>query len=271
MKKVFGGFGTVAGATYPVRALALFWRNPSLWGYIAIPIAVNLVVASTVYGILLFFGWELIDSLQTSFATWINSIISNIPSWLGWLDYIASGLVYLLRFVLAVVTLVVTGFAIAQFGVLLGAPWYGKLSEKLEQLRTGKVEIIEVHIVTDLWRAIVYELKKLVLMATVGIPLGLISLIPGVGTSILTVGWFVLSTVIVGLDFIDSALERRRYRFRRKLATFFKALPASGSFAVVCFFLISIPLVNLVTIPICVASGTLLVCDRVLKTSKLLK
>lgn len=268
MKKVIGGFGTITGATYPLRALAVFWRNPSLWGYMIVPIALNFFIAIAIYGGLIFFGWELINSLQTDFITWIEGWLEQLPSWLGWLDYVAQGLVHLLRLILTVVTFIATGFAITQFGVLLGAPWYGKLSEKLESIRTGRVEIVEVSIFTDLGRAILYELKKLLLIAIVGIPLGIISFFPGLGTSIFTVGWFVLTTTIVGLDFIDSALERRRYKFRRKLRTFFAAFPASASFALVCVFLISIPLVNLVTIPLCVASGTLFFCDRILKTTK---
>ena len=147
---------------------------------------------------------------------------------------------------------------------MLGAPWYGKLSEQIEKVRTGSVEIVEVSIVRDIGRAILYEFKKLVLMAMVGIPLGIVSFFPGLGTTISTVGWFILTATIVGLDFIDSALERRRFKFRRKLKILFRSLPASGSFAIVCVFLISIPIVNLVTIPLCVASGTLFVCDRVL-------
>ena len=94
--------------------------------------------------------------------------------------------------------------------------------------------------------------------------MGIISLFPGLGTTLFTIGWFFLTTTIVGLDFLDSSLERRRFKFRRKLQILFSSLPASGSFALVCVFLISIPLINLVTIPLCVASGTLFICDRVL-------
>ena len=50
MRKILGGFGTVAGATYPLRALRLFGRQPKLWSYIIIPIVVNLVIAIALYG-----------------------------------------------------------------------------------------------------------------------------------------------------------------------------------------------------------------------------
>lgn len=269
IKKVLGGFGTVAGATYPLRALILFIRHPKLLGYIIVPIIFNLIIAIALYGGLLFFGLEFISELQVDLSTRLSQIIADLPAWLSILNYGVSGLIFLLQFFLTIVLLVATGFILTQFGVLLGAPWYGQLSEKLEKIRTGNVEIIEVSLAKDLARAILYELKKIVLMITIGIPLSILNLFPGIGTLIVTVGWFTLTTTIIGLDFIDSPLERRRLQFRKKLTIVIRSLPASASFALVCFFLISIPLVNLFTIPLCVASGTLFVCDRVLPTFQL--
>ena len=42
-----------------------------------------------------------------------------------------------------------------------------------------------------------------------------------------------------------------------------EALPATASFGLVSLFLVSIPLLNLLTVPLCVASGTLFFCDRI--------
>ncbi|MGL6337576.1 MAG: EI24 domain-containing protein, partial [Waterburya sp.] len=96
-------------------------------------------------------------------------------------------------------------------------------------------------------------------------PLLVINFFPGVGTLISTIGSLILTTTIVCLDFFDSCLERRRLQFRQKLSIVLKSLPASGSFGLICLGLISIPLVNLITIPLCVASGTLFICDRTLE------
>lgn len=263
LKKILGGFGTLDGAIYPLKALITFIKNPQLIKYIAIPIMVNIVVAIALYSGLLFFGWQIVDEVQGDITLWVNQIITSLPQWLGFLTYAVSGLIILVRFLLIIVLLIATGFLLTQFGVLLGAPWYGQLSEQLEKIRTGKVEIIELDIVSDLGRAILYELKKLVLIAIVGIPLLLINFFPGAGTLVSTVGSFTLTLTIVCLDFLDSCLERRRLPFRQKLNIVFKSLPASGSFGLVCLGLISIPLVNLITIPLCVASGTLFICDRV--------
>ena len=263
LKKILGGFGTLEGASYPLKALITFIQNPGLIKYIVIPIIVNILLAIALYSGLLYFGWQIVNEVQQDVTLWLNQLIIHLPQWLGFLTYIGSGLIVLVRLLLIVVLLIATGFLLTQFGVLLGSPWYGQLSEQLEKLRTGKVELIELNIFSDLGRAILYELKKLVLIALVGIPLLLINLFPGVGTLVSTVGSLTLTTTIVCLDFFDSCLERRRLSFRHKLAVVFKSLPASGSFGLVCLGLISIPLLNLITIPLCVASGTLFICDRV--------
>lgn len=262
--RILGGFGTLAGASYPLKALLTFKRNPRLWKYIAVPILVNFILAIALYSSLLFFGWQFADELKLDLALWLDKLIADLPQWLSFLQYAIALIVFLFRVILIVILLIVTGFVLTQFGVLLGAPWYGQLSEQLEKIRTGKVEIIEINIASDLARAILYELKKLVLIALIGFPLILLSFFPGAGTLISSIGWFILTTTIVCLDFLDSPLERRRLRFRRKLAIVGRSLPASATFGVVCLALISIPLVNLVTIPLCVASGTLFVCDRIL-------
>lgn len=265
MKRILSGFGLVTGATYPLKTLKTFSRNPQLWQYIAIPILINLVLAGFLYSALLFFGWQVVDEVRADLSAWLQQIIVTLPQWLSFLQYILIGIIYLIKFVLILILFIATGFVLMQFGVLLGAPWYGQLSEQLEKLRTGKLEIVEVNIFQDLGRALLFEFKKLGLIVLVGIPLSILNFFPGVGTLISTIGSVTLTGLIVCLDFFDSPLERRRLKFRQKLGVVGRSLPASASFGLVCLGLISIPLVNLFTIPICVASGTLFICDRYLR------
>ncbi len=264
IRQALGGFGLLAGTTYPFRALAVFRRKPYLWRYTIIPILLNFVLGIFLYGGLLFFGWQTVQNLTISLSNWLDDLIANLPAWLGVLEYLIIGLGFLLRLLLAVVLLFLSGFILTQFGVLLGAPWYGQLSEQLEEICTGQLHSIEVGIVRDLWRAVLFELKKLVLAAIAGVVLLLLNLVPGIGTIASMVGGLTLTATIVCLDFLDPPLERRRLRFREKLAIVFRSLPASASFSLVCLGLISIPFLNLLTIPLCVASGTLFFCDRVL-------
>lgn len=264
MLQILSGFGLLTGASYPFRALSVLNKTPRLWGYLITPILVNIFLGITLDAGSLFFGWQIVQDWKVSLSQWVDSLIVNLPAWLSILEYLVVGFGFLLHLLLVIFLFVATGFIFAQFGTLLGAPWYGKLSEQLETLRTGKLETIEVGIIRDIWRAILFELKKLALLAIIGIPLLLFNFFPGAGTLISTFGGLTLTATIVCLDFLDAPLERRRLHFRQKLAIIFSSLPASAGFGLVCLGLVSIPLLNLITIPICVASGTLFFCDCIL-------
>ncbi|MGP0128839.1 MAG: EI24 domain-containing protein [cyanobacterium endosymbiont of Rhopalodia musculus] len=269
MKRIISRFGFFSGATYPFRLLEIFRTHPSLLSHIIIPILINLVLGIVLYLGLLYFGWQISQTVMVNLITYLDTVLTNLPSWLKTLDYFILGLIFLVRFLLGIILLILTGFILVQFGVILGAPWYGKLSEKLEKLRTGTVDVIEVGIISDIWRTILFELKKLVLVTLIALPLFLLNFVPVLGTLLSTVVGITVTTMIICLDFFDSILERRRLRFRQKLRIVWKSLPGSAGFALVCFLLISIPLVNLLTIPFCVGGGTLFVCDRVLLTGSL--
>jgi CysZ protein len=91
--------------------------------------------------------------------------------------------------------------------------------------------------------------------------------VPIVGAIVAGTGGLITSTLITCLDFLDAPLERRRLRFRDKLGTVLSHLPATAGFGLVCLFAVSIPIVNLVSVPVCVTAGTLFFCDRVFDPS----
>ena len=241
--------GLIAGASYPFRALAVLTHTPSLWGYVVVPILINVAAGTVLYLGLLLAGLRGIDAL-----------VAGLPAW-------AAVFGVLLRVLLVVGLLIATGFVLVRFGVVLGAPWYAKLSERLEQLRTGQAlpdaDSGLGSAARDLGRALLYEAKKLLLVVVVGGPLLLLNLVPVVGTVAAGVGGVALGATIACLDFLDAPLERRRLRFRHKLGVVRRSLPASAGFGLVCLGLVSIPFVNLLSIPLCVAAGTLFYCDRI--------
>jgi CysZ protein len=119
-----------------------------------------------------------------------------------------------------------------------------------------------VGFVQDVLRALQFELKKLVLLITVGIACLVLNALPGLGSAIASIGGVTLAATLVCLDFLDAPLERRRLKFSRKLGLIYSNMPATASFGLTSLFLVSIPLLNLLTVPLCVASGTLFFCDR---------
>lgn len=254
--------GLVTGLSYPLRGLGLLRRSPRLWTFLILPIFVNIVVGALIYVGLLLPAWSGLDGAALWLDQWVSGWIAQLPAWMGVLEGFILGVAWVVKILLTLALLLLTGFLLLQFGTLIGSPWYGQLSEAVERSRLGYATVIEVGIVRDLGRAILFELKKLLLWGAIAFLLLLLGFTPGVGPLIISVGWFSLTALITCLDFLDGPSERRRYKFRRKLTLIFQALPASASFSVVCCFLITIPFLNLLTIPLCVVSGTLFWCDR---------
>jgi CysZ protein len=169
--------------------------------------------------------------------------------------------------VLLIVGLLIgTGFVLVRLGVVLGAPWYSKLSNQLELLQNGQPLPEDSAglraALRDLGRALAFELKKLLLVVSIGLALLLFNLIPVAGQTLAVVGGVALGATITCLDFFDYPLERRRLGFRQKLRLIRRSMPASAGFGLACFWLVSIPFVNLLSIPLCAAAGTLFFCDR---------
>ena len=231
MLREFGGFFT--SATYPLQTLAIFNRNPRLWGYILAPILVNFIISIALYIGLILVSWQEITELMVALTNWLEQFVINLPQWLSWLNFLIIGLGWLLRFMFVFLLLLIVGYLTLTLGSILGAPWYGKLSEKLEELRLGKVNTIEVSFWTDIWRALMFELKKLLLLIFVGSILLIVGFMPIAGTAVSAIGYTALAATIVCLDFTDAAAERRRLSFRHKLGLAWQSFPSSASLAAV--------------------------------------
>ena len=264
MLHILSGFGFLSGMSYPFRLLAVFTSHPGLLSYIIVPIIINIFIGIFLYISLFLLGGEVTQELTRIMINRLDIFLADLPSWLSSLDYLVIFIGWLIRLILSLLFLLLTGFILVQFGVILAAPWYGNLSEKIEKIKTEKFEIIEVGLIRDIWRAILFEIKKIVLMIGCGFLLFLLSFIPVIGAIISTIGGLIITGTIICLDFFDSPLERRRLKFREKVSMVMKTFPASAGFALICLLLITIPFINLITIPFCVGSGTLFVCDRIL-------
>ena len=232
------------GASCPWRAIRLLVRQPALWRYVAIPVGLNLLVGVVLYATLLLAGFRFIAML-----------VEGWPTWIAWL----------LRSLLLITLFVALGYVLVLFGVVLGAPFYSRLSELLEEHLRGTAPasppVTLAGIARDLGRAIAFELKKLLLALAIGLPILLLHLIPGAGSLLALLGGLALGATLACLDFFDPPLERRRLSFRAKLAFIRRHLPGSAGFGLVCLGLVSLPLLNLLTVPVCIAAGTIFFCE----------
>ncbi|MFB8793721.1 MAG: EI24 domain-containing protein [Microcoleus sp.] len=262
--------GLLAGFTYPFRAFTLLWQTPKLWGYVLVPVVLNLIIGIGLYLGLLFPSLSGIDIFVADLSLRFNTLIASFPAWLSFLAVLTVAFGWLLRILLVAGLLLIIGFLLVQFGVILGSPWYGELSQQLELLRNGQLPSEAPmnlrSIFQDIQRAIAFELRKLQILLSFGIPLLLLNFVPGFGSILGSLGGVALGATLVCLDFLDAPLERRRRPFQEKLEIIRGSFPASASFGLVCLGLVSIPLLNLLAIPLCVTAGTLFFCDRIWPT-----
>lgn len=228
--------------------MRLLAHSPQLWPYLIFPVLLNLSLGLLLYVILLVQGWRGLEALM-----------AHLPSW-------ASHFTTVVRVLLALVLLWLTGFLTLRFGIVLGAPWYSRLSEILEQQHTGETPPPVPMSLASLWiegsRAVLHELKKLALAVTVGLALLLVGLLPLIGPVLTAVGSLALAVIMACLDFFDPPLERRRLRFRDKLGIVRRSFPAGAGFGLICTALLAFPLFNLAIVPLCVTAGTLFICDQ---------
>ncbi|MGA1621358.1 MAG: EI24 domain-containing protein [Synechocystis sp.] len=246
-----------------MRTLTLLRQNPQWLPYIVIPLIINLVLGGLLYWQLWKFSNASIETLQFYGEQWNNPIQQQLPQIMPYILPVLKGGFWLIIGLWRLILLILTGFLLSQVGGVLGSPWYGQLSEKLEKQVLGKLSIQDVGWLKEIHRAIAFELKKLVIIIGVGLVCVGLNLFPGLGTVLATAMGIITTATITCLDFFDPPLERRRLKFRQKLAIIAKSLPLSAGFGVTSLLWISIPLVNLVTIPLCVTAGTLFFCEEI--------
>ena len=254
-----GLLGLFVGLKYPLQALRMWQKHKALRSYVVVPLVINSLLGIGLYSVGLWWGFKLIRDWTVQLTNWVGP---------AWLDVVIQVLSPVIQGGLLLVLLVVLGVILLQFGCILGSPFYGQLSEQLEILRTGSSDTLDSigkgGILGDIWRAILFELKKLVLLLGVGGILLLVNFVPVAGTIAATVGSLSLAVLLLCLDMFDAPLERRRLRFRQKVGLILRCFPASASFGLICLGLVSVPLMNLLAIPLCVSAGTLFFCDRML-------
>ena len=235
------------GAGCLPRAVALLRRSPHLWRYVGVPILVNLVVGVVLYAVLLVVGLRAIDRATAGAGG-------------------GAALGAVIQVVFAVLVLLAVGFVLVRFGVVLGSPWYTRLSERVEEQLTGAAAPAEpltfAGVAADLGRALRFEAGKLALLVVVGLPLLVVNVLPGVGQLVAAGGGLALGATIACLDFFDGPLGRRQRPFRARLGYIRRTLPASAGFGVACAALLGVPLLNLLSLPVCVTAGTIFYCDH---------
>jgi CysZ protein len=233
-----------AGVGLLGRGIGMYARSPRLLILGLIPAVVSGLLFLTAFVTLIYFVSDLAEAVTWFADDWSEGLrdAAQFIAALGILGL--GGLLGILAF--TAVTL------------LIGDPFYEKISEKVEERFGGVPGEIEVPWWRSLRRSLWDSLRLLALSLMIGIPLFVLGLIPVIGQTVIPViaalvgGWF------LALELVGVAFYRRGLRLpdRRKILGANRPLALGFGVAVFCCFLI--PLGAVLVMPAAVAGGTLL-------------
>lgn len=234
-----------------LAGVRLFARGLSLYGR-SLRLLILGLIPAMISGALFLAGFIalfiFIDDLAAA-ATWFAD------GWSGTLRALA-------RVVAGVCIVGVSGLLgvllFAAVTLLIGDPFYEKISERIEERFGGVPGEVEMPWWRSLRRSLVDSTRLVVLSILIGIPLFFAGFIPVVGQTVVPVigalaGGWLLAIELVGVPF-----ARRGLNLRDRRAKLRARWPLTLGFGVTVFVCFLIPLGAILATPAAVAGGTLL-------------
>jgi CysZ protein len=238
VRQFFTGVGLLG------RGLALYLRNPSLIALGIVPALISGVLYAACVVTLVYFLPDLATGVTWFADDWTGRLRDATRVLAGAALLGLGGLVGVLTF--TAVTLIV------------GDPFYEKISERVEARYGGVPDEVEVPWYRSLGRSVVDALRLVGLGILVGLPLFAAGFVPVVGQTVVPVlaatvaGWF-LAVELSGVPF-----QRRGKRLRDRREALRSQRPVALGFGVAVFLCFLVPLGAVLLTPAAVAGATLL-------------
>jgi len=232
------------GVHYFVQGCKLVFE-PGIKRFVMLPLLLNIVLMGGA------FWW-----LFTRLNNWIPAIMSYVPEWLQWLNY--------LIWPLAVISvLLVFGYLFSTIANWIAAPFCGLLAEQLEARLTGAVppDTGITDVLKDTPRIMKREWQKFSWYLPRALLLLVLYFIPGIGQTVAPILWFLFSAWMLAIQYCDYPFDNHKVSFgsmRTALRTNKTMQLQFGSLVNVCTL---IPIVNLFIMPVAVCGATAMWVD----------
>ena len=212
-------------------------RRPGLRRYFIVPCLINAVVLTL-----------LVVLSYSHFDDWVAIIVAWFPDWMSALYWLVWG-------ISLIVLLVLILFVFTFMANIIASPFNAILSIKVEQALTGSAPVSTVSPWLILPRSVARELAKLRYTLPRLLGLLLITIIPVINT-VAPFLWVLFGAWMMSIQYADYAADNNDVSFRelqsrvraRRLDALMFGLPA--------YLLLTVPVVNLILMPIGVAGGT---------------
>lgn len=234
-----------SGPHYLLKGLSLI-LEPKLRLFVLVPLTVNLLL----FGGAFYWLYLQLDAL----FEWFNSMM---PGFLQWLSY--------LLWPLAVITvLVVFSLLFTSVANLIAAPFNGLLAERVELKLTGSPLSDDgwLGLVKDTPRMVAREIHKLAYYLPRAMGCLLIFFIPVVGQTVAPFIWFAFSAWMMAIQYCDYPFDNHKIEFDRMRHELAKKRGLNLGFGASVALCSSLPLVNLLIIPVAICGATALWVDH---------
>ena len=232
----------------PFRSLVLLKNKPRLLLYILIPFLINFAVfTGAVYLGLDFFGGTVVEQIPQGDA-WYWSILY----WFLWV-------------VAVLLTSVLVFFSFTVVGNLVASPFNDLLSERTEQILTGKTNDEPFSLgqfARDAGKTVLMELRKMWVFVVVMVLILPLNLIPGFGNGLYTILAIMLTLFFLSVEYLSFTMVRKRQFFGEQRRFIMGNKFLMLGFACGVMALLAIPFVQFFCIPLAVIGATRIWCDE---------
>ncbi len=232
--KDFGlGFG------YFMQGMRLI-TEPGLRWLVIIPLTLNIAL----FGALIYWAGGLYDAMVAWMMNWLPDWLSFL-SWLLWLAY-------------GVLVAVVFAYTFVAVANIVGAPFYGFLSEMVQKKLTGQPLDMEggwKALVASIPRALLREVQKILYYLPRALGLLILGFIPVVNL-IAALLWFVFSAWMMAVQYVDYPSDNNRQTFGEMRKRLGRQRAKALGFGAPVMVAAMIPVVNLIVVPAAVCGAT---------------
>lgn len=245
------------GFSYVPRGFRLLGA-PGLRRFVVVPVLVNVVVFVGLFwlgaaGFREFLDWLLPEPAATNGASWWEQALAValvVVQWLLWPLFLLAGVILMFYLFTVVAN-------------LIGAPFNGMLSARVEQKATGAwPPAVEEGpgVLLEAAGSVLAELRKLAYFLTLALPALLLFLVPVVNV-VAPLVWALVGGWILALEYADYPLSNRGIPFTQQRALVKARRARHLGFGLGVLGMTLVPGLNLLAMPTAVIGGTLLICD----------
>jgi CysZ protein len=202
--------------------------HPRLRPFVIVPLAVNVLI----FGSLI--GWGF-----SHLVAWIEGWMAWIPGWLEFIEWIIWPLIGL-------AVALVTGYLFTAVALLIASPFNNLLSEKAEELITGR-EVAGLEglgaALMSVPRGIFREIAKLVYYIPMALFVLILSFIPAANAAAPFL-WFLLGAWMMSLQFVDYPMDNHQQSFKGGARRHRRAAPVQPRLGGVVAVCAGIPIVT---------------------------